>query len=216
MTFPSKNPDDAMALCSANGTIMQSVDGGASWQRCLAPGKFIAENAIGVDTQRAIAGAGVPAGYSKGEGVDGPPFVGPFTSTSVDVVSVDRVAKTFNFTKDTSAAAQTTWGAPPNGGLVLFSPASGGAVALDDSGKNFIATPWLWYGDKLPKSAGSMCCNGSVVAYVTTDGGRHWQFRSEILSKQSLNKHFASEEGPNVRHVSVISGTFNKNCRICP
>ena len=35
---------------------------------------------------------------------------------------------------------------------------------MDDSGMNFIATPWLWYGEKLPKPAGSMC----VVAFKMT------------------------------------------------
>jgi hypothetical protein len=205
MTFPSSSADDAMALCSANGTVMQSVTGGGSWEHCTAEGKFVAENAIGNDTQRAITGTGVPTGYTKGEGVDGPAWIGPFTSTSVDVVSADRATKAFNFTRAAAAAEQITWDAPPNGGLVLFSPASGGTVALDDSGLNFIATPWLWYGDTLPVAAGKMCCNGSVVAYATSDGGRHWEYRSEILSKQSLNKLYASEEGPNENDIVRLS-----------
>ena len=87
--------------------------------------------------------------------------------------------------------------------MILFSPGSGGAVAMDDSGNNFIATPWVWYGDApLPKTAGAMCCNGSVVAYVTADGGKTWKFRSEIASKQSIiAAGFASEEGPNENDV---------------
>ena len=87
--------------------------------------------------------------------------------------------------------------------MVLFSPGSGGAVAMDDTGNNYIATPWVWYGDApLPKAAGAMCCNGSVVAYVTADGGKSWTFRSEIASKQSINAAgLASEEGPNENDV---------------
>ena len=102
-----------------------------------------------------------------------------------------------NFSLDNRPEAQTTWGAPPQGSMVLFSPGSGGAVAMDDTGKNFIATPWVWYGEEpLPKAAGAMCCNGSVVAYVTADGGKSWSFRSEIASKQSINAAgWASEEG---------------------
>jgi hypothetical protein len=108
-----------------------------------------------------------------------------------------------NFSLDNQPGSQTTWEAPPQGSMVLFSPGSGGAVAMDNTGNNYIATPWVWYGDApLPKTAGAMCCNGSVVAYVTADGGKTWTFRSEIASKQSIiAAGFASEEGPNENDV---------------
>ena len=96
ISFPAADADDSMVLCSANGTIMRSVDGGSSWSP---PGShedrgFAPENAIGVDTQRAIAGTGIPAGYTKGEGSAGTPWTFPKTSTSVETVTVDRAAKT--------------------------------------------------------------------------------------------------------------------------
>ena len=96
ISFPAAKAEDAMVLCSANGTIMRSTDGGGSW---APPGShedrgFAPENSIGADIQRAIAGVGVPSGYTKGEGAVGKPWTFPKTSTSVETVSVDRVTKT--------------------------------------------------------------------------------------------------------------------------
>ena len=96
ISFPAAKAADAMVLCSANGTIMRSTDGGSSWSPPASHEDrgFAPENSIGADTQRAIAGTGIPAGYTKGEGSAGPLWSFPKTSTSVETVSVDRAGKT--------------------------------------------------------------------------------------------------------------------------
>ena len=43
-----------------------------------------------------------------------------------------------------------------------------------------------------------------MVAYVTSDAGRTWAFRSEVASKKTLTAKFASEEGPNENTVVML------------
>jgi photosystem II stability/assembly factor-like uncharacterized protein len=202
ITFPASSPEKATVLCTGNGTVMQSDDGGKTFARCKEVGGvecFVPENAIGTgaggSVMRQPAGTGVPSGYTPKEGSAGPLWKGPWTSTSIGTVTKGSDGM-LTFAHDTSAAAQSTWGAPPHNSLILFSLGSAGVTALDDSGNNFLATPWVWYADA-PLPHPLPCCNGSVVAYVTSDAGRHWTFRSEIVSKKTLAAKFASEEGPN-------------------
>ena len=198
ISFPASSADNAVAMCTANGTIFKTLNGGKSWTRCL-KGCGVPENAIatgpGGRVLRAIVGPGVPSGYTAGEGAQGQPWKGPFASRSLEIFQYNRGQ--LNMTVSEDPADQVHWAAPPHP-VVLFSPGSGGSAALDGSGQRFIATPWLWYGDApLAQPAGKACCNGSVVAYVSDDSGKHWQFRSEIASKQTLNRmKLASEEGP--------------------
>ena len=210
ITFADSNPDKATVLCTGNGTVMQSDDGGKTFARCKEAGGvpcFVPENAIGTgaggSVMRQPAGLGVPAGYTPKEGSAGPLWKGPWKSTSIETVTKGSNGA-LTFAHDTSAAAQSSWGAPPHNSLILFSLGSGGVTALDDTGKNFLATPWLWYADA-PLPHPLPCCNGSVVAYVTADAGRTWTFRSEIASKATLAAKFASEEGPNENSVSAIT-----------
>ena len=219
VTFPDANKaDNALVLCTANGAVMQSKDGGKSFEPCDQRGGvpcFVSENAIATgpagNVMRQLAGAGVPSGYTPDLGSRGPLWRGPWASTSTETVTKSADG-TLAFAHDTSADAQSAWGAPPHNSLVLFSLSSGGVTALDATGKNFLATPWLWYSDApLPKciancTGGTIdCCNGSVVAYVTSDAGRHWTFRSEIASKKTLHAaHFSSEEGPNENSVVML------------
>ena len=87
-------------------------------------------------------------------------------------------------------------------GARLLAFGSGGVAPLDETGDAFIATPWIWYSDG-PIKPGH-CCNGSVVAYVTADRGRTWAVTSTIASKQSVNKRWPSDEGPNENDVVLL------------
>jgi hypothetical protein len=211
ITFADSNPDKATVLCTGNGTVMQSNDGGKTFARCKEVGGvpcFVPENAIGTSAsgnvmrQRQPAGLGVPAGYTPKEGSAGQLWKGPWKSTSIETVTKGSDGA-LTFSHDTSAAAQSSWGAPAHNSLILFSLRSGGVTALDDTGKNFLSTPWLWYADA-PLPHPPPCCNGSVVAYVTSDAGRTWAFRSEVASKKTLTAKFASEEGPNENTVVML------------
>jgi len=104
-------------------------------------------------------------------------------------------------------AAPAIWAPLPHKSA-LQAWTSGGVAHL--GGDSYVATPWVWYNDvPFYTKEGKMnisCCNGSVVAYITTDGGARWNYAGEIASKQSLNAAgFHSEEGPNENDVVLLA-----------
>jgi hypothetical protein len=90
-------------------------------------------------------------------------------------------------------------------------------------GNTYVATVWVWYSDvPLSVNHGNPCCNGSVVAYISNDNGESWQFRSEIASKQSINKMAktggaswsVSQEGPNENDIVLLKDGVTLLCVI--
>ena len=129
ITFPAAgaSPDTATVLCTGNGTVMQSNNGGTTFAPCKDVGGikcFVPENAIATgptgSVMRQPAGTGVPAGYTPKEGSAGPLWKGPWKSTAIESVTKGADGA-LTFSHDTDTAAQSTWGAPPHNSLILFS-----------------------------------------------------------------------------------------------
>jgi hypothetical protein len=57
---------------------------------------------------------------------------------------LNRQNKSFSTAAAVGSSDQVVWGPLPGGPAVLFSGMSGGVTALDDTGMNFLATPWIW------------------------------------------------------------------------
>ena len=232
-----------MAISWANGTTMETVDGGRTWHRDPSGVRFIPGNGHGVKNGRTISsvdGAGVPNGYTSCRhelpcaanfhGIGGkrcpsdtptclgyaygkhlgfcynlslcdprsqsPPLSGHFITNYTLAASADPVSRAFKFWVNRTAAGQTSWGPPPHP-VVEFSAGSGGMADL--GGGRFLATPVVWYSAgalKMPNTGGP-CCNNTVVAYLSTDAGRTFHFRSEIANKAQVNARWPSVEGPN-------------------
>lgn len=214
-SFPSDNPDEAMVLCGSNAdnTLMISTDGGRSFEQhvqwvdghvssSLDHIADIANNLVGDQGwRRTTRGDGVPQGYQKH------PFHGPWVTNRTGIVVADWTARNITFHTDETAGIQAHWSAPPHE-LVMFSLGAGGVTALDHTGQNFLATAALRYGTRgLPgRGHRGHCCNNSVVAYATTDGGKHWTYRSTIASKESVNAAgWRSLEGPNENDVVLLA-----------
>ena len=127
---------------------------------------------------------------------DSSPLSGPWMTNYTLAASTDPINRTFSFWANRTAAGQATWGPPPHP-VVEFSAGSGGMADL--GGGRFLATPVLWYSNvpmKMPNHGGP-CCNNTVVAYLSTDAGRSFHFRSEIANKAQVNARWPSIEGPN-------------------
>ena len=166
-----------------------------------------------IATIGAVARVSIAQGIAQGNQIQPlptAPWVSKGEYTFVPNFQAKAITPSFN------SSTVDTWGAAPSAAhpapLVQISWASGGAAGPMADG-SYIATPWIWYlsnaaGTK-PKGAG-LCCNGSVVAYVSsvgTGGGRNWQMRSEIASKQSIQAKFGlnvMEEGPNENDIVLL------------
>ena len=214
-SFPATNPDDALVLCGSNADdlLMISTDGGRAFERhvqwvnghvssSLPHIQDIGNNLVGEGNwRRTTRGRGVPQGYQTG------PIRGPWTTNRTGIVTADRAARNVTFHTDETLSTQAHWSAPPHE-LVMFSLGAGGVTPLDRTGRNFLATAALRYGTQgLPgKDHRGHCCNNSVVAYATTDGGKHWTYRSTIASKESVNAAgWPSLEGPNENDVVLLA-----------
>jgi hypothetical protein len=110
-------------------------------------------------TLRAITGKGVPNGYTAQEGSAGKPWVGPFASTELSIATLlthgraaGRAAQTINSSVVADPSQQVHWTALPHP-AILFSLASGGAVALDSS-VSFARSTWC----KRPRFLHNTCC----------------------------------------------------------
>ena len=214
-SFPAVDPDDALVLCGSNADdmLMISTDGGRSFARhvqwvnghvssSLPHIQDIANNLVGGgNRRRTTRGDGVPQGYQKH------PFHGPWVTNRTGILTADQIARTVTFHTDETPDTQAHWSAPPHE-LVMFSLGAGGVTPLDRTGHNFLATAALRYGTRgLPgRDHRGQCCNNSVVAFATTDGGKHWAFRSTIASKESINAAgWPSLEGPNENDVVLLA-----------
>jgi hypothetical protein len=213
MSFAAKRAEDALVLCATDSQVMISTNGGGSFERhmqfinghesaSLPHIRDIGSGPIGLgDTRRTTRGAGVPQGYQTSA------LTGPWQTTSVGIITADTVARNVTFKTEVSPSSQAHWAAPPHE-IIMFSLAAGGVTQLDSGGLNFLATAAVRYGThELPgPTHRGHCCNNSVVAYASTDGGRHWSYRSTIASKASVNAAgWSSQEGPNENDVVLMS-----------
>ena len=210
VSWPAARADDAIVLCSANGTLRLSTSGGRSFDSREMRVGGLTESPVGHDTLRTIFGSGVPQGYLVA------PAAGPWATRTVWFYHVDRVAKNVTFHTDTAAGSQAHWEAPPRE-VIMFNLGSGGVAALDSSGLNYLATAAVRYGTKeLPGATHrGHCCNDTVLTYLTSDGGKHWRYHSTIATKQSINAAgFPSQEGPNENDLVLLPDNKTLFCVI--
>eukprot|EP00750_Incisomonas_marina_P015026 INCI18056.4.p1 GENE.INCI18056.4~~INCI18056.4.p1 ORF type:complete len:393 (+),score=42.50 INCI18056.4:100-1278(+) len=195
-------------------TFVQSRDGGSSWTAAAASvGVFGDGFLYGVDCssegnrsggQQCTVGSvfGVPQGYLTNTS----DFTGPWNSTQRVEYSVMAKGTVNAFVDNQSQPAM--WAATPHPvGLLAFD--SGGMAHV--GGDTYIASAWVWYATDPIVEPGRVCCNGSVVTWLTEDGGNSWQWRGEVASKQSINAAAragagwaVSEEGPNENDIVLL------------
>ena len=223
LSFPSvsssTNANAAHVLCSGvvnnKSTYVESNNGGLTWtpaSKSVADASYGWSVGVG-QTTGSISGSvgGIPSGYLKNESQ----MTGPWKATHRLIYSINNTDSTIAVTDE---AKSTFWQSLPNPvGLLAFD--SGGVTWL--GGTTYIATVWVWYSDvPLEVNHGNPCCNGSVVAYISNDNGKNWQFQSEIASKKSINEMVntggatwsISQEGPNENDVVLLKDGVTLLC----
>lgn len=206
LTLPSSSVTTSALLVTGvvNGkdTWVVSSDGGTTWS-AAAEAISAAGAAFAIPTAASPSGIqgnieGLVNGYLKNV------TAGPWTSLPPKIYSLDpegHIDITVGGMDDHS-----TWGVLPRK-TALMAWSSGGVAHL--GGNSYVATPWVWYHDTPFYSGGKLsltCCNGSVVAYRTDNGGKTWSMVGEVANKQSLiAAGFPSEEGPNENDVVMLA-----------
>ena len=205
----------AHVLCTANGTLMESSDGGLHWATANRIIRQYPNGSFGktdwlmptshTDSRGALHLTGTVESWPHCQLIQGyiQPTAGPWVcqdrfdySVSNGTIQVELVPQ------------NVTWGPlPRNTSVRSFQ----GIVHLH--GTRSIATGWIWYTNVRQNGGG--CCNGTVVCWVTDDGGQTWQFHSQIADKQTLMSFgFLSEEGPTENDIVLLKDGITLLCVI--
>eukprot|EP00039_Didymoeca_costata_P030433 m.29518 g.29518 ORF g.29518 m.29518 type:complete len:419 (+) comp8110_c0_seq1:134-1390(+) len=189
--------DGAFVFGSSAGANKVSKDGGTTWSTVDIDVELgmctTGPTTLAPDGNIQVRGLfeGVKLGYLPS------PEQGPWVSKGHYLMTLNTEQEKLSIIQQ---SGNDTWAETPHP-IVLLAPESGGVSRMSNGG--LIATPWIWYSNEAIPKPGSVCCNGSVVAYVSEDNGATWQFKSTIASKQHMGG-FPSEEGPNENDVVLL------------